>query len=117
MKKYICYLYADYHKDVALQHLRIFSNKAKAVAFATKYAVKSRRKSPAEYVCIRGTVFDAPFLSSDPDEERVNDDNYEELVKECKEKYKEAKEELKIKPSLWYTRIAVDAVEEEEEDN
>lgn len=113
MKKFICYLYSDYRKEVSLQHLRIFSDKTKAIEFATKYADASRLKSPSEYVSIQGTVFDAPFLSSEPAEETMEQDNYQDLVKDCAEKYEAAKKELKVDPNLWYIRIAVDEVEED----
>ena len=111
---YVVFIYCDYRKEVDVQHLKVYLNREEALKFAKKYT--SEKSSDPEYVgplgserspqdapafagpC--GTEYDAPFLGSsyDTDEEE-------------EKAYQHAKEELKIKPNMWYLRIAVSRVD------
>ena len=97
---YIVYLYCDYRKEVDLQHLKVFLDRQKAIDFAQKYADKNQTE--AEYVCIKGTEYDAAF--SYPNEDDDSDYDIE------KTKHEQLKVELGVKPGMWYMRIAVDKV-------
>ena len=99
MDIFVVYLYCDYRKEVDLQHLKAFKSREEAIDFAKKYA--HPEPIEGEYTCIQGSEYDAKFFSPDEDNE-----NYEEMNK----KYEEMKKELKVKPGMWYMRIAVDKV-------
>ena len=98
---YVVYLYCDYHKEVNIQHLMAFGSRDQAIEFVEKYA--DTHKSDSEYVSIRGTEYDAPFLGSNLDEDDEDYDNIMQMVKQFKK-------ELNIKKGMWYLRIAVDKV-------
>lgn len=85
---FIVYLYCDYRKEVDLQHLKAFTCREQAIEFAKKYSADEQYEN--EYVCIKGSEYDALLCNSD------DKDN---LLKE-----------LNIKLGMWYIRIAVDKV-------
>ena len=95
---YVVFIYCDYRKEVDVQHLKVYLNREDALKFAKKYT--SEKSSDPEYVGPCGTEYDAPFLGSSYD----TDDEEEKA-------YRHAKEELKIKPNMWYLRIAVSRVD------
>ena len=88
---YIVYLYCDYYKEVDIQHLKAFKSQEDAIAFARKYSDKKNEES--EYVCIRGTVYDAPFYG-----ECYSDD---EIDEEMDKLSSQMKKELNVKDSMW----------------
>ena len=90
---YVVFIYCDYRKEVDIQHLKVYLNREDAIEFAKKYT--SRQLSEPEYVGPCGTEYDAPFL----------EEHYEE------EACQQARDELKIKPDMWYLRIAVSRVD------
>lgn len=98
---YVVYLYCDYRKEVDIQHLRAFTNRDEAIQFAQKYANPTDIET--EYVCIRGTEFDAPFYTID--ECQDGDEFRQKEAIEC-----QLKKELSVKKGMWYIRIAVDKV-------
>jgi len=101
MPYYIVFLYCDYRKEIGVQHLKVYTDREEAIAFAKKYT--SRSKETPQYVGPCGTEYDAPFLGA------VNDD-HDDYEKE-QEEYDKAKQELGIKPIMWYIRIAVSRVD------
>jgi len=109
---FVVYLYCDYRKEVDVQHLKVFATRDKAIDFAKKYS--SEETSEAEYVCITGTEYDAAFYdpgdASSSDEETSETEEKSSPTESRNKKYKRLKEELKIKPGMWYTRIGVDKV-------
>lgn len=112
---FVVYLYCDYRKEVDLQHLKVFSDRNEAIKFARKYSNEGNRQQ--EYVCIRGTEYDAEFIDDDEDDVDDNDEDAEKqkLVmdarKEKSARVAQAKQELQVKRDMWYIRIAVDKVE------
>lgn len=54
---YVVFLYEDYRKEFSVQHLKVFTDRTKAIAFASRYA--STEAKEAEYVGPLGTVYDA----------------------------------------------------------
>ena len=98
---FVVFLYVDYRKEVEIQHLKAFSNRDKAIEFAKKYSNWKDTITEAQYVCIKGTEYDAEFCY--PDEELVRDEK-------AYEKYQQKlNEELGVK-QICGNRIAIDKV-------
>lgn len=87
---FVVFCYCDYRKEVDIQHLKVFTDKDKAIEFAKKYS--SSTNSDPESVGPCGTEYDHSFID---DEEGA---------------YENARKELSINNNMWYIRIAVSKV-------
>ena len=109
-KLYIVYLYCDYRKDVDIQFLKAFGpgqeQEQEAIEFAKQYSNDQEDQKIEKFVCIRGSVYDAELFHPG-NEMEMTDETWDQRIK----KYAMIKQELKIKPNMWYTRIAIDPID------
>jgi len=106
---YIVYLYCDYRKEVDLQHLCSFKRKDAAINFAKQYCNEEKTLSE-KYVLIKGTEYDSELYYFNVGQYRETHDISDEEAEILTKKYKQMTQDLKIKSTMWYTRIAVDKV-------
>ena len=96
---YVVYVYVDYRKETGARLMRSYSSREAAIEFAESLSTKYNKKGDEdasverEYVMLGGTEFDAKLTVD---------------TKKLK-KFGVSKQDIS---DLWYTRIAVDKVEQ-----